>query len=60
MPSSSWPTGILDFAASARSHLADPNWANKAFAGQEADILPCISCMACFSKFDGEGASPAP
>ena len=47
--------GVLDFAASARSHLADPNWANKAFAGQEADILPCISCMACFSKFDGEG-----
>lgn len=46
---------VLDFAASARSHLADPNWANKAFAGQEADILPCISCMACFSKFDGEG-----
>ena len=47
--------GVLDFAASARSHLADPNWANKAFVGQEADILPCISCMACFSKFDGEG-----
>ena len=47
--------GVLDFAASARAHLADPNWANKAFAGQEADILPCISCMACFSKFDGEG-----
>ena len=47
--------GVLDFAASARAHLADPSWANKAFAGQEADILPCISCMACFSKFEGEG-----
>lgn len=47
--------GVLDFAASARAHLADPNWANKAFTGQEADILPCISCMACFSKFEVEG-----
>lgn len=41
--------------AFAEQLLADPNWANKAFTGQEADILPCISCMACFSKFEVEG-----
>lgn len=47
--------GILDFVGSARSHLADPCWAAKAFAGQEADIMPCISCMACFGRFDVDG-----
>lgn len=47
--------GVLDFAASVRSHLADPEWANKAFSGREEDIVPCISCMACFGKYDQEG-----
>lgn len=47
--------GVLDFAASVRSHLADPDWANKAREGREADILPCISCMACFGKYDQAG-----
>ena len=47
--------GVLDFAGSVRTHLADPNWAAKARAGQEEDILPCISCMACFAKYDQAG-----
>lgn len=47
--------GVLDFAASVRAHLADPQWAEKARTGREADILPCISCMACFAKYDTEG-----
>ena len=46
---------ILDFAASVRSHLADPEWSNKAREGQDKDILPCISCMACFEKWDVDG-----
>ena len=47
--------GVLDFAASVRSQLADPDWANKAFAGRDEDIIPCISCMACFEKFGVDG-----
>lgn len=47
--------GVLDFAASVRAHLADPQWAEKARTGREADILPCISCMACFAKYEREG-----
>ena len=47
--------GILDFAASVRAHLADPQWAEKARTGREADILPCISCMACFAKYESAG-----
>ena len=47
--------GVLDFAASARGHLADPAWASKAREGRDKDILPCISCMACFEKWDTDG-----
>lgn len=47
--------GVLDFAATVRSHLADPDWANKALAGRGEDIIPCISCMACFSKYEAAG-----
>lgn len=47
--------GVLDFAATVRGHLADPEWANKAFTGREEDIIPCISCMACFEKYFIEG-----
>lgn len=47
--------GVLDFAASVRTHLADPAWANKAAEGRDRDILPCISCMACFEKWDVDG-----
>lgn len=47
--------GVLDFVASARSHLADPDWGNKARQGREEEILPCISCMACFGKYEQAG-----
>lgn len=47
--------GVLDFAASARAHLADPQWANKALDGRGEDIIPCISCMACFGKYTQAG-----
>lgn len=46
---------MLDFVASARSHLADPDWGNKARQGREEEILPCISCMACFGKYEQAG-----
>jgi 2,4-dienoyl-CoA reductase-like NADH-dependent reductase (Old Yellow Enzyme family) len=39
--------GYTDFVGSVRSHLADPRWTEKALTGREADIIPCISCMAC-------------
>lgn len=44
--------GVLDFAGSVRSHLADPEWARKAREGRTEDIIPCISCMACFEKYE--------
>ena len=55
MPKSSSGKGVLDFAGSVRAHLADPNWAAKARTGKEEDILPCISCMACFAKYEEAG-----
>ena len=47
--------GVLDFAASVRCHLADPEWTNKALAGRDEDIVPCIACMACLGKYFEEG-----
>jgi len=47
--------GVLDFVGSVRAHLADPDWTEKALSGRELDILPCVSCMACFEKFGQEG-----
>ncbi|MDO4516719.1 MAG: FAD-dependent oxidoreductase [Bacillota bacterium] len=47
--------GVLDFVGSVRCHLADPQWADKAFRGREEDILPCIACMACLGKYYDEG-----
>ena len=47
--------GVLDFVGSVRAHLADPDWADKAFSGRDLDILPCVSCMACLEKFDHTG-----
>jgi len=42
--------GVMDFAASARAFLADPEWANKAQAGLENTIRYCISCLNCMRK----------
>ncbi len=39
--------GVCDFIGSARAHLADPEWADKAFSGLANDIRPCISCLNC-------------
>lgn len=39
--------GAMDFVGSARNHLADPNWTEKARTGQEQDIRKCISCLKC-------------
>ena len=39
--------GAMDFVGSARNHLADPYWTEKARTGQEEDIRKCISCLKC-------------
>ncbi|MFA9424429.1 MAG: FAD-dependent oxidoreductase, partial [Sedimentibacter sp.] len=40
----------LDFVALGRAQLADPEWGNKARAGHEEDIRPCISCLNCIES----------
>lgn len=40
--------GVVDLVAFGRSFIADPNWPNKALAGKEADIVPCIRCNQCY------------
>ena len=48
--------GDVDFVGSARSFLADPEWANKAREGREEDIRKCISCLKCIQGVvQGEG-----
>lgn len=37
-------TGVCDLVVLGRALIADPEWPNKAAAGQEEDIRPCISC----------------
>lgn len=39
--------GYTDFVGSVRAFLADPDWMKKAQEGRAADIVRCISCMAC-------------
>ena len=40
--------GRADMVAVGRQLIADPHWPHKVEAGRAADILPCISCNACF------------
>ena len=40
--------GYADFIGVARGNLADPQWANKAFAGKDRSIRKCLGCMECF------------
>ncbi|MDR1539655.1 MAG: FAD-dependent oxidoreductase [Clostridiales bacterium] len=40
--------GVLDFASSGRSWLADSEWGVKALLGREKEIRKCISCLHCF------------
>ncbi len=37
--------GEVDFIATGRQSLADPNFPNKLMNGQEDEIIPCVSCM---------------
>lgn len=46
--------GICDFVAVGRATLADPEWANKAKEGRDAEINRCIGCLNCFAAL-GEG-----
>lgn len=45
--------GVCDFIGSARAHLADPEWANKALEGKDEEIRPCISCLNCMKTLMG-------
>ena len=40
--------GVCDFVGTARAQLADPEWTNKAMAGEDVMIRKCIGCMECF------------
>ncbi|MFX3616519.1 MAG: FAD-dependent oxidoreductase [Sporolactobacillus sp.] len=46
--------GLEDFVVLGRQHTADPEWANKAKAGQAQDIRPCISCNYCLHLVTAE------
>ncbi len=39
--------GVADMAILGRQLICDPEWANKAKAGREDDIRPCLSCNNC-------------
>lgn len=39
--------GIADMVILGRQLICDPEWANKARAGREDDIRPCLSCNNC-------------
>ena len=46
--------GVSDFVAVARGNLCDPEFTNKAKAGDDARVRKCIGCMNCF-KMAGLG-----
>lgn len=47
-----------DMVMLGRPLLADPDWANKAYAGKSEDIIPCIGCQeGCINEFV-EGGHP--
>lgn len=47
---------FTDFVGSARAHIADPDWANKAMVCQDSSITRCISCMRCYDAIHDGGA----
>ena len=50
--------GSCDMVMLARPLLADPEWANKAYAGDVEEIIPCIGCQeGCINEFV-EGGHP--
>jgi len=42
--------GKTDFIGMGRPFITDPHWPDKARAGKEEDILPCIRCMQCINR----------
>lgn len=48
-------TGKIDFAAIGRGLLADPEWVNKARAGEAHRIRRCISCNVCSKSRSVDG-----
>jgi 2,4-dienoyl-CoA reductase-like NADH-dependent reductase (Old Yellow Enzyme family)/thioredoxin reductase len=44
--------GKADFIAMGRSHIADPEWAKKAYEGRDNEIRKCICCLHC-TRFPG-------
>lgn len=52
--------GKLDFVGSARQHYVDPEWSNKAKAGQVGELRKCISCLHCMETLMGADLSPIP
>ncbi|MES2320797.1 MAG: FAD-dependent oxidoreductase [Pseudomonadota bacterium] len=46
-------SGDADLIALGRTLLADPEWANKARAGVDAEIRPCTSCNYCVTISSG-------
>lgn len=49
--------GDCDMVMLARPLLADPDWPNKAYAGQVKAIIPCIGCHECLNQFQHLGHS---
>lgn len=41
--------GIADACMIGRANLCEPEFANKAYEGREADIRPCIGCLRCLN-----------
>ncbi|WP_251554813.1 NAD(P)/FAD-dependent oxidoreductase [Neobacillus muris] len=39
--------GKADFVALGRGHIADPEWAKKAYEGRDQEIRKCICCLHC-------------
>lgn len=48
--------GEVDFVSMTRNLIADHDYPNKLFNGQEEDIAPCTHCMTCFNL--GEQGKP--
>jgi 2-enoate reductase len=42
--------GKTDFIGMGRPFITDPHWPNKARAGKDEEILPCIRCMQCINR----------
>ncbi len=52
--------GSQDFIVMGRTHLADPEWSNKAKEGRECEIRKCISCLHCFETYLGAMGTGVP